>query len=87
LVTEVKNRYETRYVIFDVPPILVGADAIAFASYVDCIIMVVDAGKTPMKDIKKALDLLPEEKFLGFVLNKDSSFTRGNSSYYYSTGS
>jgi protein-tyrosine kinase len=79
LVDEVKNRYPDRYIIFDVPPVLVGADAIAFASFVDCIIMVVEAGRTPMEDINKAIELIPKEKFLGFVLNKEG--TPGEYSY------
>lgn len=70
LVDEMKNRYEDRYILFDVPPLLGGADAITFAPLVDCIIIVIEAGKTSMADIKKALDLIPEEKFLGFVLNR-----------------
>jgi non-specific protein-tyrosine kinase len=81
MVDEVKNRYQDRYIIFDVPPVLMGADVIAFASFVDCIIMVVEAGKTSMEDINKALDLIPKEKFLGFVLNKDN--TPNENSYYY----
>jgi len=36
----------------------------------DGIIMVVEAGTTSRKDVLKAVSLLPEEKFLGFVLNK-----------------
>ena len=71
LVNEVKNRYDDRYIIFNVPPVLMGADAIAFGEYVDYIIMVVEAGKTHMEDINKAIDLIPKEKFLGFVLNRD----------------
>ena len=82
LVDELKSRYADRYVIFDVPPMLTGADAIAFASVVDCIIMVVEAGRTRMEDIKKALDLIPKEKFLGFVLNKDDTKADSYSSYY-----
>lgn len=70
LVSEMKNRYDDRYVIFDVPSILAGADAIAFAPLVDCIIIVVEEGKTSMKDIEKALKLIPQDKFLGFVVNK-----------------
>lgn len=82
LVNEVKNRYPDRFVIFDTPPVLAGADAIAFASLVDCIIMVVEAGKTPLAEIKKALELIPKEKFLGFVLNKDTSPMGTYYSYY-----
>ena len=70
LVQEVKARYEDRYVLFDTAPILSGAEALALAQHVDCILMVVEEGKTGMRDAKKALAMLPPEKFLGFVLNR-----------------
>jgi Mrp family chromosome partitioning ATPase len=38
----------------------------------DSIIMVVEEGRSSMKDIKKALEMLPQEKFLGFVLNRQT---------------
>ena len=80
LVHEIKHRYDDRYVIYDVPPIFSGADTIAFAPLVDCILMVVEEGRTSIKDVKKALELIPNEKFLGFVLNRRKSPTHG---YYY----
>lgn len=80
LVNEIKHRYDDRYVIFDVPPILSGADAIAFAPLVDCILMVVEEGRTSIKDIQKALEMVPAEKFMGYVLNRRKSPIRG---YYY----
>jgi non-specific protein-tyrosine kinase len=80
LVNEIKHRYNDRYVIFDVPPILGSADAIAFAPLVDCILMVVAEGRTSVKDVKKALEMIPAEKFLGYVLNRRKSQIRG---YYY----
>ena len=70
LVREIKHRYEDRYILFDTPPILGWADAIAFAPLVDCILMVVEEGRTSIKDVNKALDMIPKEKFLGFVLNR-----------------
>ena len=70
LVSEIKARYPERFVLFDLPPVLTCADAIAFAPWVDAILMVVGAGKTPFDDIKKALDMIPQEKFIGFVLNQ-----------------
>jgi protein-tyrosine kinase len=73
LVTEMKTRYDDRYVLFDMPPILTGADAIAFTPMVDCILLVVEVGKTSIHDIKKALKLIPEDKFMGFVLNRHKS--------------
>ena len=80
LVNEIKHRYDDRYVIFDVPPILGGADAIAFAPLVDCILMVVEEGRTSIKDVKKALEMIPTEKFLGYVLNRRKAPVQG---YYY----
>jgi len=70
LVREMKTRYPDRYVFFDVPPILSRADTLAFVPLVDYIIIVVQAGTTPMNDVKKALELIPQEKVLGFVLNR-----------------
>lgn len=71
LIREMKGRYEDRYVFFDVPAILGRADAIAFSPLVDCIVMIVEEGKTSINDVKKAIDLIPKEKFLGFILNRN----------------
>lgn len=81
LVEEVKGRYPDRLVIFDTPPVLVGADAIVFASLVDSILMVIEHGKTPMKAVSKVMELIPRDKFLGFVLNRDNEF-RSDYAYY-----
>lgn len=70
LVVEMKNRYRDRYVLFEAPPVLCGADAVAFAPLVDSILFVVEAGRTSIQSVKKALDLLPQEKVLGCVLNR-----------------
>jgi non-specific protein-tyrosine kinase len=70
LVQEMKSRYEDRYIIFDTSPVLIGDDAIVLAPYTDSIIMVVEEGHTSIKDVKRALEMLPQEKFLGFVLNR-----------------
>ena len=70
LVSEMKSRYLDRYVFFDVPPILGRADALAFAPLVDCIIMVVEAGRTSLRDIRESLNMIPQEKFMGFVMNR-----------------
>jgi len=79
-VKEIKNRYDDRYIIFDTPPVLGLADTIAFAPLVDGILIVVEAGRTPIEDIKKAYEMIPSEKFLGFVLNRQKGSGR---KYYY----
>ena len=68
LVADMKTRFADRYIFFDLPPLLVEPDALAFAPLVDCIIMVIRP-KTSFNALQKSLEMIPEEKFLGFVLN------------------
>lgn len=70
LVADMKDRYPDRYVIFDVPPILSGADALTFAPLVDHVIVAVEEGQTSIVDVKKALKMIPHEKVVGLVLNR-----------------
>ena len=72
LVVDLKRRYPERYVFFDVPSLLTSADPLAFAALVDYIVVVVQAGKTAVPDIKKALKILPQEKVVGLVLNRQA---------------
>jgi protein-tyrosine kinase len=72
LVEEMKARYDDRYVLFDAPPVLLGADTLALAPYVDCLVMVVEEGRTSMRAVQKALKLISKEKFLGFVINRQN---------------
>lgn len=74
LVPELKARYHDRYIIFDVPALLEGADALAFLPLVDGVIVVTQAGTTSKNDIVRGLSLIPREKMLGFVLNKWQDF-------------
>ena len=69
LVHEMKSRYPDRFVFFDVPPLLTVADAVAFAPLVDAVLMVVREGRNPMPNICRALELLPPDRFLGYVMN------------------
>jgi non-specific protein-tyrosine kinase len=78
LVSEMKSRYHERYIIFDVPPILSGAEALTFYPLVDYVIVVVQAGKTSMDDVKKALQFIPQEKILGFALNRCESVSESD---------
>ena len=70
LVEELKNRYPSRIVIFDLPPLLSVADAIAFAPYVDATLLVVEDGVTKEEEVKSSLELLKSTNVIGTVLNK-----------------
>ena len=70
LVDELKERYPKRMIIFDLPPLLDTADALAFMPFVDATLLVVEDGKTKANDLKDAVDMLTGTNILGTVLNK-----------------
>jgi protein-tyrosine kinase len=82
LVDDMKNRYPDRFIIFDVPPVLSAADALAFAPMIDHILVVVRAGSTSIQDVRKTLQLLPKEKIMGLVLNKEKLAPKAYNLYY-----
>jgi non-specific protein-tyrosine kinase len=70
LIPSMKGRYPDRYIIFDMPPTLGSADVLTLAPLVDKILFVVQAGKTSLDDVQRALQYLPKEKILGLALNR-----------------
>ena len=70
LVQEMKRKYPERYVIFDCPHLLDMPDALVFSSFVDEVLLVVEAGKTSKRDIRRTLELLQGKSLLGIVMNK-----------------
>lgn len=70
LVQELKSRYPSRIVLFDLPPVLSAADALAFAPYVDAAVLVVEEGGTDRDEIKRAAEMLGSTHIIGTVLNK-----------------
>ena len=70
LVDELKSRYPSRVVIFDLPPLLSVSDAIAFSPYIDAALLVIEDGQSKEDDIKSSLELLGSTNVIGTVLNK-----------------
>ncbi len=70
LVKELKSRYPSRIVLFDLPPVLHTADALAFAPCVDAALLVVEEGRTSQGDVMRAAGLLTSTHLIGTVLNK-----------------
>lgn len=70
LVQELKTRYPARIVLFDLPPVLTAADAMAFSPYVDAALLVVEEGKTKRDDVARTIELLGSTHIVGTVLNK-----------------
>ena len=70
LVQELKTRYPSRYIIFDLPPLLNAADVLAFSPLVDAALLVVEDARTRREDLARAAELLRATNLLGSVLNK-----------------
>ena len=71
LVEEFKDRYPSRIIIFDLPPLLHTADVLAFSPYVDALLLVVEEGKTTAEEVQRSLSLVNNScPVLGTVLNK-----------------
>lgn len=70
LLGEVKSRYNDRYILIDSPPPAMASETNAIAKYVDGIIIVVSAGKTPSNAIAETIERIGKEKLIGIVLNQ-----------------
>ena len=72
LVSELKSRYPSRIIIFDMPPILSHDDALGFSPYVDAVLLVIDEGQTRVDDLKHVASLLKDVQLLGSVFNRST---------------
>lgn len=70
LVQELSARYPKRIIIFDLPPVLETADALAFVPCIDTVLVVVEDDVTKDDDLKSAIDMLSVTDIIGTVLNK-----------------
>ena len=66
---ELRERYPDRIVIYDMPPLLLQDDPLAFLPHVDGVLLVAREGKTPVSDLSRALTILSATTVVGTVLN------------------
>lgn len=69
LADELKDRYARRTVIYDMPPLLVADDVLAFSPNVDAALLVVQEGKTRKDDLRRAMEMLKDMNVVGTTLN------------------
>lgn len=70
MVEELKHRYPSRIVLFDLPPLLTTDDALAFSPLVDATLLVIEDGKNLKGEMQRAIGMLHSTALLGAVLNK-----------------
>lgn len=76
LVEELKARYQTRLILFDLPPLLAIDDALAFSPLVDTMLMVIEDEKTTEDELKRAFQMLQNVNVIGTTLNKAITTTQ-----------
>lgn len=70
LVDELKTRYQSRIVLFDLPPLLTSDDALLFMPHFDAALLVIEDGKTTPDEVRQSLSILDQTNLVGTVLNK-----------------
>ena len=76
---EVRGRYQDRFIIIDANPTQVTAEANVLANYVDGIIVVVMAQKSPRETIQRSIEDLGKKNILGIVFN---GYNKAHKSYH-----
>ncbi len=70
LIKDVRNRYDSRIVIFDLPSLLYSDDAISVMPQIDCVLMVIANGMSSKRQIEDSLRHLSKANLIGTVFNK-----------------
>ena len=79
---EARDRFDL--VVYDTPPVAVGADASVIAARADAVILVIDAGHTSRAGVSRAIDQLrrAQATLLGVVVNRSEDSLDADYSYY-----
>ena len=70
LLSDLRTKYQSRIIIYDLPPLLTIDDAMVFLPHVDSTLLVVENGKNTQSEVQNSMRLLEATNFLGAVLNK-----------------
>jgi polysaccharide biosynthesis transport protein len=84
LMAQLRGQYER--IIVDTPPVLGLSETSVLQSQVDGVLFVIWSGRTPIRNMKTAIDILAANgaNFYGFILNRlDLSTTTNYYQYYY----
>ena len=73
LVSELRERYQDRIVIFDLPPVLAADDVMTVLPRIDCVLLVVCSGASTQNEVEEAMNRFSKASLLGVVLNKDEA--------------
>ena len=84
ILADIEARFEPTITIFDMPPMLVSDDAMAFVGQMDCVLLVAAAETTTISEVDVCeRDLASQTNVLGVVLNKCRYMDRKYGYSYY----
>lgn len=73
LISDLRSIYPSGIFIFDLPPILLADDAIAFLPLVDCALLLIASGQATVAEVEACERSLSATNLLGVVLNKSDT--------------
>ena len=73
IIEDAATKFE--WVVLDTPPVGLLPDAHLLAEMVDMVVLVVSAGTTPLRAIRRAIDALSRKRIVGVVLNRVAQST------------
>lgn len=83
-ISEIESRYEPTIILFDMPPMMVSDDAMAFVGQVDCVLLVAAAETTTIQEVDLCeRELASQTNVLGVILNKCRYLDRKYGYSYY----
>lgn len=80
LMRALESETPRRVMVFDMPPLLLSDDVLAFEPQIDALLLVVAEGRTSRGTLLAAREVLSEMNLAGVVLNRSSE--RNDSQYY-----
>lgn len=70
LLKDIKSKYESLIILFDMPPLLASDDTLSFIPNFDAALLIIEDGKNTPDEIRRSIQLLEGSRLIGTVLNK-----------------
>ncbi len=70
MLDEIRNRYQSRIILYDLPPLVGFDDAMVVLPKIDTAFLVVEANKTTEAELQQSMQVLDDHPFMGYVFNK-----------------
>jgi exopolysaccharide/PEP-CTERM locus tyrosine autokinase len=83
LISELRDRYQDRYIIMDAPPATLSAETGSLSAMVDGVLLVVRSGKSQRQAIEDAISIIPRKKIIGIIFNACDERHKHYNKYYH----